>query len=68
MRYLIAALTYAVTLAVTAVVAFFAIIFLAGPHGGALPLWLHTPVVLAGLVCVLAVPALVTRAVWRRFR
>lgn len=66
MRFLVTLLAFVVSLVPTAVVAFFAVIFLAGPHGGALPASLHTATLLLAWLCVLAIPLLVARWVWRR--
>ena len=67
MRALVAFLAFVVSLLVTAPVVFFAVIFLAGPHGGALPTWLHPVVVILGLLCVVGIPIACARWVWRRF-
>ena len=66
MRYLVTLVAFVVSLISTAVVVFFAVIFLAGPHGGALPTSLHTATVLLGWLCVIFIPLFVTRWVWRR--
>jgi hypothetical protein len=66
MRFLVTLLAFIVALVPTAVVAFFAVIFLAGPHGGVLPASLHTATLLLGWFCVLVVPLLVARWAWRR--
>lgn len=65
MRLLAVALAYIVSLVLTAVVTFFAVIFVAGPHSDVLPNWLQTPALLLGCALVIAVPALVARRVWR---
>lgn len=53
-------------LAVTAPVAFFAVILLAGPHGGALPSSLHSATLVVGLLVVTIVPILAGRWAWIR--
>lgn len=53
-------------LAVTAPAVFFAVILLAGPHGGALPAWLHSATLLLGWFVLVAVPTLIGRWTWRR--
>ena len=53
-------------LAVTATVVFFAVFFLAGPHGGVLPSSLHTAALVLGWVVVVVVPSLAGRWAWRR--
>ena len=58
-------IAYLASLFFTAVVAFFAVLFVAGPHGGVLPLWLHTPAILLACALVILVPVLVARRVWR---
>ena len=66
MRLLVTLLAFIASLVPTAVAAFFAVIFLAGPHGGVLPASLHTATLLLGWLCVLIVPLLVARWAWRR--
>ena len=66
MRFLVTSLAFVASLIPTAVAAFFAVIFLAGPHGGVLPPSLHTATLLLGWLCVLVVPLLVARWAWRR--
>lgn len=68
MRLLLAVLTYVVSLAVVAVVAFFSTIFLAGPHGGALPEKLQVVILPLAWLAILVLPALAARAVWVRSR
>ena len=65
MRFVIVALAYIASLLLTAVVAFFAVIFVAGPHSDVLPGWLQTPALLLGCALVIAVPVLIARRVWR---
>jgi hypothetical protein len=59
--------TYLVALAVTAAVTLFAVLFLAGPHGGALPSSLHSATLVVGWLVVIIVPILAGRWAWRRF-
>lgn len=66
MRFFLTLLAFAASLIFTAVAVFFAVIFLAGPHGGALPASLHTTTLAVGWLVVLAVPVLVARWAWRR--
>lgn len=44
-----------------AILAFFIIIFLAGPHPGLLPFWLEPVVLSLGWLAVLALPAMLAR-------
>ena len=67
MRILVTALAYLASLAVTAIAVFFAVIFLAGPHGGVLPSLFETPTLVVGWLIVIAVPILVGRWAWHRF-
>lgn len=67
MRLLATAFTYLLVFGVVSVVAFFAVIILAGPHSGLLPAWMETVVLIAGWVAVLVLPVLGARRVWRRF-
>lgn len=66
MRLTMTALAFLVSLALVAVGAFFAVMLLAGPHGGMLPSSLHSATLLLALACVLVVPLLFARWVWRR--
>jgi hypothetical protein len=65
MRVLVTLLAYLLSLVLIAVTAFFAVIFLAGPHGGVLPSSLHTATLVLGWLCVLLIPMLVARWAWR---
>ena len=66
LKVVAAALAFLVALPVTGALAFFAVMFLAGPHGGVLPDWTHTWVLALGWLAILAVPVLVARKVWLR--
>jgi hypothetical protein len=66
MRVFVVLLAFVVSLVLTAASVFFAVIFLAGPHGGVLPASLHTATLALGWVLVLAIPVLVARWTWRR--
>ncbi len=66
MRFLLAFLAYAVALAVVAPAAFFATLFLAGPHGGWPPGNLQFVVLPLAWLAILVLPALAARAVWLR--
>ena len=66
MRVLVTLLAYLLSLVPTAVAAFFAVIFLAGPHGGVLPSSLETPTLVLGWALVLVIPLLVARRTWLR--
>lgn len=68
MRILLTAAVYLASLAVIAVAAFFAIINLAGPHGGLLPPVFETPLLILGWLFVLIAPACIARWAWRRFK
>lgn len=67
-RLLLTAAAFLVALVLTAVAAFFLVLFLAGPHGGILPASFETPVLVAGWVLVLVVPAWCGRRAWTRTR
>lgn len=58
--------TYVVALVLVAVVAFFAVIFLAGPHGGVLPKAFEMVVLILGWLAVLVLPIWAAWVVWRR--
>ena len=66
MRLLLTLGAYLGSLALVAVAAFAAVIFLAGPHGGLLPGVFEKPVLVLGWLFVLVVPAWIARMVWRR--
>lgn len=65
-RLLIAIATYLATLAAVAVVAFFLVIFLAGPHGGFLPRAFEGVVLGLGWLLVLVLPFVAAWTMWRR--
>lgn len=65
MRLLLTALAYILALAVVALISFFAVIVLAGPHAGLLPPPLEVVVLIAGWLTVLVLPLLAARALWR---
>lgn len=67
MRVLVTLLAFLLSLVPTAVAAFFAVMFLAGPHGGVLPSSFHTVTLVLGWLCVLLIPMLAARWAWRRF-
>ena len=66
MPLLVALIAFFVLLVSTAVTVFFAVIFLAGPHGGVLPRSLHTATLALGWFCVIVIPLVGARWVWRR--
>ena len=66
MRVIGTCVVFLLALAVTATVTFFAVIFLAGPHGGVLPPSLHTAALVLGWVVVVVVPSLAGRWAWHR--
>lgn len=67
MKYIATAVVYIVTLAVVAVLSFFTVLVLAGPHAEILPSWLEPVVFVIGWLAVLVLPVLVARLVWRRY-
>jgi hypothetical protein len=66
MRVLSTFAAFVVTLAVTAAVALFAVLFLVGPHGGVLPSSLQTATLVLVWLVVAIVPILAARWAWRR--
>jgi hypothetical protein len=66
MRVIGTCVAFLVALAVTATVTFFVVLFLAGPHGGALPSSLHAAVLIVGWLVVAVVPILAGLWTWRR--
>ena len=66
MRLLITAIAYLVSLVVVAAIAFFAVLFLAGPHGGVRPGYLEPVVLLLGWLAVLGLPAFAAFRVWKK--
>ena len=65
-RALLTLIAFLVTLPVIGVMTFFAVIFLAGPHGGVLPQWTEPVVLILGWSVVIVFPTLVARKVWLR--
>ncbi len=65
-RLLLATLVFVATLVPTAVVAFFVVVFLAGPHSDVLPRWLQPAVVVLGWIGVIVIPLVAARRTWRR--
>lgn len=66
MRIALTCGVFLVTLLLTAAVAAFGVLALAGPHGGMLPASLHFLVIAAAWLLVFIVPLLTARWVWRR--
>lgn len=64
-RWIIAIATWAFATAAVAAIAFFAVLALAGPHGGLLPRAAHTPMLALGWAAVIVVPLLAARRAWR---
>jgi len=65
-RWILTLLAWLVSVALLAPLCFFAVIGLAGPHGGVLPSHLQPLVLIVGWALILIVPGLIARAVWRR--
>jgi ABC-type nickel/cobalt efflux system permease component RcnA len=65
-RLLISIATYFLTLLVVAVVAFFAVILLAGPHAGLLPHAMEVVVLVLGWLSVLILPFWGAWIIWKR--
>jgi hypothetical protein len=66
MRVFGTCVVFLLALAVTAAVAFFAVLMLAGPHGGVLPSSLHAATLVLGWSVVAIVPIFAGRWAWRR--
>lgn len=66
LHVVVALLAFAASFAATAVAAFFAVLLLAGPHGGLLPRSLHGATLAIGWLVVLALPTWVAIWTWRR--
>jgi hypothetical protein len=66
-RLLLVAATYLGALVLVTPIVFAIVIFLAGPHAGLLPQALEVAVMITGWLAVLILPALVARAVWKKF-
>ena len=64
MKILATILTYLLSLAVIACLAFVIVIVLAGPHAGLLPYWLESTVAVTGWLSVLVFPILLARKVF----
>lgn len=67
MRVLITIATYFLALLAAAVVAFFVVIFLAGPHAGLLPHAMEVVVLVLGWLSVLILPFWAAWRTWKRF-
>ena len=65
-RALLTLIAFLVTAPVIGVITFFAVIFLAGPHGGVLPEWAEPIVLVLGWSSVILLPVLIARKVWLR--
>ncbi len=66
MKRLLTTLAILFSFVATAGVALVIVLVFAGPHSDILPSWLQPVVVVLGWVAVIAIPALVGRAIWRR--
>ena len=66
MRIVGTCVAFLLALAVTAPLAFFAALILAGPHGGVLPSSAQAAAFVVGWLFVLGVPILAARWAWRR--
>lgn len=65
-RLLATAAVFVATLVAVATFAFFAVLFLAGPHAGLLPPFLEKVVLVLGWLSVIVLPTLAAVWVWRR--
>ena len=68
MKWFLSVSAWLATTAVLAPICYFAVIALAGPHGGLLPEPLHRPVLLAAWTLLLGLPAWVAHYVHQRSR
>ena len=68
MRILLTIVAYLGTLVLVSVIAFFAVMTLAGPHGGVLPRAYGSFVLIVGWLAVITLPLWAAWAVWRRYR
>ncbi len=66
MKWILTISAWLAATAVLALVCFFAVMALAGPHGGLLPEWLHRPALLVAWVLLLSVPVWVARLVYQQ--
>ena len=66
MKLLLTVAAYLGALVAVAFVAFFVVIFLAGPHAGLLPHALESVVLILGWLAVLVLPVWAAWVVWRR--
>lgn len=67
MKLFLTVVVYLMTLILVAVASFYAVLILAGPHGGLLPSSFETVVLVLGWLSVLVLPILPARWVRRRF-
>jgi hypothetical protein len=68
MRHVLTGVAYVVALVLTASIASFAVLYLVGPHGGALPQSFYIPVLCVGWIAVIVWPIVFARWMWRRLR
>lgn len=64
LRSLLCLVAFVLTALVVVPVALVGVMFLSGPHGGALPDWTHPFVLGLGWACVIALPLWMARKVW----
>ena len=67
-RLLLTAIVFIASLGTLAVIGFFAVMFLAGPHGGVLPEWLHRPFLFVAWVIVIGLPVWLAVIVYKRMK
>lgn len=68
MQHLLTGVAYLTALVLTAFAMSLAVLYLVGPHGGVLPDSFYIPVLCAGWFCVIVVPILFARWMWRRLK
>ena len=65
-RVIVTVTAYLLSLPLVAVIVFFVVIFLAGPHAALLPHAMEVVVIVLGWLCVLALPAWIAWQTWKR--
>jgi len=67
-KWVFSIITFFVSLALCAIIGFFAVLFLAGPHSGIVPVWSEEIVLLLGWIFTLSVPVILARKVYVKIK
>jgi hypothetical protein len=64
MKWIYSIATFIASLLLCALVAFYIVLFLAGPHAGIVPAWVQKIILLLGWIFTIAVPVFIARKVF----